>query len=405
MQSEPNIACIIVAAGRGSRMSTPTDTSPKQYRNLGGKPVLRHTLEAVLSAPQVSQVLAVIHADDHDIYQNTIRDLTDTRLLSPVTGGNTRQESVANGLKALAATQPDYVLIHDGARPFLSLDVITDAIAKLKDGADAVLPAIPVSDTLKRVNSSNHIEETVDRTGLWQAQTPQGFPFARILEAHRTAQDQGLTSFTDDTALMEWQGSSVRITQGNPKNIKLTTLDDMKNAQDQLNATSFTSLGDIRVGTGYDVHAFEDGSEVILGGITIPHTQKLKGHSDADVGLHALTDAIFGALADGDIGSHFPPSDMKWKGAASDQFLDYAVQKVAARGGRIAHLDLTLICEAPKIGPHRDAMRQRIAEICDLPVSRVAVKATTSEKLGFTGRQEGIAAQACATIRLPFDDE
>ncbi|SDR05505.1 bifunctional 2-C-methyl-D-erythritol 4-phosphate cytidylyltransferase/2-C-methyl-D-erythritol 2,4-cyclodiphosphate synthase [Pseudovibrio sp. Tun.PSC04-5.I4] len=404
MQSKPKIACIIVAAGRGSRMSTQTDSSPKQYRDLGGKTVLLRTLEAILTPSDIDLVLPVIHADDGDTYAAATRSLTSSKVLAPVTGGATRQASVASGLKALQQHQPDYVLIHDAARPFVSPSVIEEAIAALKAGAQAVLPAVQVADTLKRAGANHKVLETVDRTNLWSAQTPQGFPYALILETHKAAIDQNIDNFTDDTALIEWQGKAVTLTTGDPQNIKLTTLDDMKNAQEQIAMKTLADLGDIRVGTGFDVHAFEDGNAVILGGISIAHTQKLKGHSDADVALHALTDAIFGALADGDIGSHFPPSDMKWKGAASDQFLKYAIDRVHKRGGMVAHLDLTVICEAPKIGPHRDDMRKQIAEICDLPLSRVAVKATTSEKLGFTGRSEGIAAQACATIRLPFGD-
>ncbi|KZL10599.1 bifunctional 2-C-methyl-D-erythritol 4-phosphate cytidylyltransferase/2-C-methyl-D-erythritol 2,4-cyclodiphosphate synthase [Pseudovibrio sp. Ad26] len=404
MQSTEKIACIIVAAGRGSRMSTQNDSSPKQYRDLGGKTVLQRTLEAILSASQVDIVLPVIHAEDAEAYQEAASTLTDNRLIKPVTGGATRQVSVACGLKALEEHAPDYVLIHDAARPFITPAVLEDAITALQNSAQAALPAVPVADTLKRANADQQVLETVDRTHLWAAQTPQAFPYQLIWEAHQQAINQNIDSFTDDTALIEWQGKPVTITAGDPQNIKLTTLKDMTNAQEQIAMKQLADLGDIRVGTGYDVHAFEDGDAVILGGISIPHTQKLKGHSDADVGLHALTDAIFGALADGDIGSHFPPSDMQWKGAASDQFLKYAIDRVHKRGGMIAHLDLTLICEAPKIGPHREEMRQQIAQICDLPIGRVAVKATTSEKLGFTGRQEGIAAQACATIRLPFED-
>lgn len=404
MQSKPKIACIIVAAGRGSRMTTQSDSSPKQYRDLGGKTVLLRTLEAILTPSDIDLVLLVIHADDGDAYAKATKSLTNSKLLAPITGGATRQASVANGLKALEPHQPDYVLIHDAARPFVSTAVIEEAIAALKAGAQAVLPAVQIADTLKRADAAHKVLETVDRTNLWSAQTPQGFPYALIWEAHKAASEQNIDSFTDDTALMEWQGKSVTISTGDPQNIKLTTLNDMKNAREQIAMKTLADLGDIRVGTGFDVHAFEEGDAVILGGISIPHTQKLKGHSDADVALHALTDAIFGALADGDIGSHFPPSDMKWKGAASDQFLKYAIDRVHKRGGMVAHLDLTVICEAPKIGPHRDDMRKQIAEICDLPLSRVAVKATTSEKLGFTGRKEGIAAQACATIRLPFAD-
>ena len=249
-------------------------------------------------------------------------------------------------------------------------------------------------------NSGTHpiISETVDRSLLWSAQTPQGFHYDELLKAHDEAAPD---SFTDDCAVMEAVGHDVRIVEGNGENIKITTADDMDEAERRVKAMAEMET---RVGNGFDVHAFEDGNAVILGGISIPHTKKLKGHSDADVGLHTITDAIYGALADGDIGSHFPPSDEQWKGAASDQFLIHACERVKQRGGRIVHLDLTLMCEAPKIGPHREAMREKIAEICNLPLSRVAVKATTTERLGFTGREEGIAAMATATIQIPFED-
>ncbi len=385
-------------------MSTQDDNSPKQYRDLGGKTVLQRTLEAILSSDQISLVLPVIHADDGTAYNRASASLTDARLIAPVTGGATRQASVACGLRALEDHAPDLVLIHDAARPFVTPDVIEDVISALQSGAQAALPAMQITDTLKRTDNNQQVLTTVDRTNLWAGQTPQAFPYPLIWKAHQAAIAQNHENFTDDTALIEWIGESVTVTKGDPQNNKLTTPQDMRNAQEKIAMTHLKDLGDIRVGTGYDVHAFEEGDAVILGGITIPHTHKLKGHSDADVALHALTDALFGALADGDIGSHFPPSDMQWKGAASDQFLKYAIDRVHKRGGLIAHLDLTVICEAPKIGPHRDEMRKQIAKICDLPVSRVAVKATTSEKLGFTGRKEGIAAQACATIRLPFED-
>lgn len=420
------MAAIVVAAGRGSRFAQVSDDRPKQYRDLGGKPILAHTLEAFLTHAGITKTLAVIHPDDCDAYEETLQFIPDHlkrngSLADAVTGGATRQTSVLQGLRALEADAPDFVLIHDAARPMISPEVISRAIAALEDGAEAALAAVPVFDTLKRAENEKggHLE-TVDRTNLWAAQTPQAFPFPLILTAHRSAEEQGRDDFTDDTGLAEWAGHAITLTQGDPDNFKITTAADLERAGKTLRtrARSMTSattatkaphqpslmdLPDVRVGQGYDVHAFEDGDAVILGGVAVPHTKKLKGHSDADVVLHAITDALFGALADGDIGSHFPPSDPQWKGAASDQFLEYAIDRLTARGGRLAHVDVTVVCEAPKIGPVRDALRQSIAKICRLPLPRVSVKATTSERLGFTGRQEGIACLSSVTIRLPFD--
>lgn len=397
------IAAVIVAAGRGERANRHGDTNkePKQYRQIGSTCVLAQTVRAFSSHPLISDIVVVIHKDDDELCSEALTTVQSEKLHASITGGATRQASVFEGLKALAPHNPDYVLVHDGVRPFVSHDTIERVIDALHTH-EAVLPALPVVDTIKRVEVSsengNIIRETVDRTHLWAAQTPQGFHYSALLEAHKTAKaDQ----FTDDCAVMEGQGCNVHVVEGNAENFKITTADDLDEANRRM---SDTTKMETRIGNGYDVHAFEDGNAVILGGITIPHTKKLKGHSDADVGLHTITDAIYGALADGDIGSHFPPSEAEWKGAASDQFLSHACERVKARGGRIVHLDLTLMCEAPKIGPHRDAMREKIAEICSLPVSRIAVKATTTEKLGFTGREEGIAAQATATIELPFEE-
>jgi 2-C-methyl-D-erythritol 4-phosphate cytidylyltransferase/2-C-methyl-D-erythritol 2,4-cyclodiphosphate synthase len=264
-----------------------------------------------------------------------------------------------------------------------------------------VVPTLPVSSTLKAVDADGRVTATVPRDRLHAAETPQGFRFAAILDAHRKAAAEG-RDFTDDAAVAEWAGIPVRTVPGDPANIKLTTAADIIAADRRLAGEAALKLGDIRVGNGYDVHALGPGGQVMLGGIAIPHALGLVGHSDADVALHALTDAVLGAIAEGDIGAHFPPSDPQWRGASSDRFLADAVRRVAARGGVIAHLDLTIIAEAPKIGPHRAAMRQRIAEICGIAVDRVAVKATTNEGLGFIGRGEGIAAHATATIRLPF---
>jgi 2-C-methyl-D-erythritol 4-phosphate cytidylyltransferase/2-C-methyl-D-erythritol 2,4-cyclodiphosphate synthase len=316
----------------------------------------------------------------------------------PANGGATRQASVLAGLEALASHKPDVVLIHDAARPFVTAALISRAI----DAASrtcAAIPAISVTDTIKQIGDTGNIEATPDRARLRIAQTPQAFRFDVILDAHRRAARDGRSDFTDDAAIAEWAGLTVATFEGDPANMKLTTPEDFVREEARLGAM----LGDVRTGSGYDVHAFGDGDHVMICGVRVPHSRGFLAHSDGDVGLHALVDAILGALADGDIGSHFPPSDPQWKGAASHRFLKYAVDRVTARGGRIAHLDVTLICERPKVGPYRDAMRARIANIAGLDLSRVAVKATTSERLGFTGREEGIAAMASATIRLPWD--
>jgi 2-C-methyl-D-erythritol 4-phosphate cytidylyltransferase/2-C-methyl-D-erythritol 2,4-cyclodiphosphate synthase len=304
------------------------------------------------------------------------------------------------GLEALASQKPDVVLIHDAARPFVSAALISRAI-EAAGRTGAAIPAIPVADTIKLIGESGNVEATPERARLRIAQTPQAFRFDVILDAHRRAAREGRNDFTDDAALAEWAGLTVATFEGDAANMKLTTPEDFAREEARLGA----ALGDIRTGSGYDVHAFGEGDHVMICGVRVPHTKGFLAHSDGDVGLHALVDAILGALADGDIGSHFPPTDPKWKGAASDQFLKYALERVAARGGRVAHLDVTLICERPKIGPLREAMRSRIAEITGLALSRVAVKATTSERLGFTGREEGIAAMATATVRLPWDDQ
>ncbi|MBS8259442.1 bifunctional 2-C-methyl-D-erythritol 4-phosphate cytidylyltransferase/2-C-methyl-D-erythritol 2,4-cyclodiphosphate synthase [Roseibium polysiphoniae] len=415
------VAAIIVAGGRGSRLASSDDDRPKQYRTLAGRPILTFTLEQFLDHPAISKVLVVRHADDLQLYDNAVADLkvpaTD-KLLTSVEGGATRQASVYAGLSALQNSECGAVLIHDAARPFVTHDAITAVIERLQQGAKAVLSAIPVVDTLKRANADTHSLSTVDRKGLWAAQTPQGFDFEAIWDAHQHALHGGQTDFTDDTGVAEWAGHQIELADGNADNFKITSPADLERARkimemtDQIEATrplagshALADLGDVRMGTGYDVHAFDTGDGVILGGISIPHDRKLKGHSDADVVLHAITDAVLGAIGDGDIGTHFPPSDPKWKGAASDQFLHDAIRRVEDKGGRIAHIDATIICELPKIGPHRERMRQAIADICALPVSRVSVKATTSERLGFTGRKEGIASIAAVTVRLPFSGD
>jgi 2-C-methyl-D-erythritol 4-phosphate cytidylyltransferase/2-C-methyl-D-erythritol 2,4-cyclodiphosphate synthase len=388
----PRTAAIIVAAGRGLRAGP---GGPKQFRSVGGRTVVAYALDAFCRHPGVSWVQPVCHPDDSAPFAAATEGLS---YLPPVAGGATRQASVCAGLRALAKVAPDIVLIHDAARPFVSAAVISRAI-EAAGATGAAIPTVAVADTIKQVDAAGHVVGTPPRAELRIAQTPQSFVFERILAAHERAARDGRDDFTDDAALAEWAGLTVATFEGDHLNMKLTTPEDFAREEARLGA----ALGDIRTGTGYDVHAFGDGDHLMICGVRVPHNRGFLAHSDGDVGLHALVDAILGALADGDIGSHFPPSDMKWKGASSDRFLDYAVQRVRERGGRIASLEVTLICERPKIGPHRDAMRARIAEIANVPVSRVSVKATTSERLGFTGREEGMAATASATIRLPWD--
>lgn len=385
------VAAIVVAAGRGLRAG---GGIPKQYRALAGEPVIRPSLAAFARHPQIAGVQPVIHAEDLAMFEAAAAGLA---LLPAVMGGATRQASVRAGLEALQGLGPDIVLVHDAARPFASPALISEAIAAARRTGAAV-PALPIADTVKTIDDEGRITGTVDRNRLRVVQTPQAFKYSAILLAHRQAAASGKNDFSDDAALAEWAGLPVVVFGGEQANVKLTTAEDFARAE----AAAAFALSDIRTGGGFDVHAFADGDHMMLGGVRIAHTHALTGHSDADVALHALTDAILGALADGDIGQHFPPNDPQWRGASSDRFLAYAAERVRARQGRIAHLDLTIVCEAPRIGPHRDAMRSRIATIVGLPVERVAVKATTSEKLGFTGRAEGIAALATATIRLPW---
>ena len=392
----PDVAAVIVAAGRGTRAAG--GDLPKQFRRIGGETMLRRTLSTFVEHANVGRVQPVIHPEDIALYRDTVAGID---ILAPAFGGATRQASVRAGLEALSMREPDIVLIHDAARPFASADLVSRAI-EATAATGAAIPALPVTDTVKSVDAAGLVDKTLDRNALRLGQTPQGFDFSALLAAHRRAAAQGREDFTDDAALAEWAGMKVAVFAGEPGNIKITNTEDFARAEAMQFAAQFTGLGDIRTGTGIDVHAFGPGDHVTLGGIRIAHTQALTGHSDADVALHALTDAILGALAEGDIGAHFPPSDAQWRGAASDRFLKFAVARVTARGGRIAHLDLTIVCETPRIGPQRDAMRAAIAEIAGIDVSRVAVKATTSEKLGFTGRGEGIAAYATATVRLPW---
>ena len=388
----PAVAAVVVAAGRGLRAG---GDLPKQYRPIGGEPVVRASLALFANHPAIALVQAVIHPDDIQIFAQATQGLA---ILPPVFGGATRQASVRAGLEALPSA-PDVVLIHDAARPLASPALVSRAINAVSE-AQAAVPALPLTDTVKTVSRSGRVLETLDRTTLRVIQTPRRFPF--LFCSRRTAAPRwrAASIFPDDAALAEWAGIAVTTFEGERGNIKLTTAEDFAHAE----AGRVAALADVRTGSGFDVHAFGEGDHVMLGGVRIVHARGLTGHSDADVALHALTDAILGALAEGDIGEHFPPSEERWRGAASDRFLSFAAERVRARGGRIAHLDVTIVCEAPRIATHRDLMRERIAAIAGVAAARVAVKATTSEKLGFTGRGEGIAAFATATVRLPWSD-
>ncbi|WP_245442723.1 bifunctional 2-C-methyl-D-erythritol 4-phosphate cytidylyltransferase/2-C-methyl-D-erythritol 2,4-cyclodiphosphate synthase [Methylobacterium terrae] len=404
------IAAVVVAAGRGIRVGGDT---PKQYRRVGGQAVLTRTLAALAAHPGIDRIQVVIAADAAAFYDECLGDLPPAaraKLARPTEGGATRQASVRAGLAALARDgDPDLVLVHDAARPFVDGALIDRAIAAARDHGAAV-PGVPVSDTIKVVEPDGRVRATPERESLRAVQTPQAFRFALLHAAHGRAASEGLDGFTDDGALAEWAGLPVAVFPGDLRNRKITQAADLveadraflpepRSGRPSVEDPAMTLL--TRLGTGFDVHAFTEGDHVWLGGVRIPADRGVLAHSDGDVVLHALTDAILGALADGDIGVHFPPSDPRWRGASSDQFLADAVRRVSERGGVIDHLDITVLAEAPRIGAHRDAIRTRIAEIAGVPLSAVSIKATTTEKLGFVGRAEGLAAQAAATIRLP----
>ena len=382
----PRTFVLIVAAGSGQRFG---GALPKQYQDLAGKPLLRHCLETFAAHPGITGIQVAINPDHRGLYDQATRGLP--HLLAPIPGGASRQDSVLNGLEHLAGHKPDLVLIHDAARPLVDAGIITRTIEALGKH-HAVLVAVPVFDTIKR-EKNGHVGDTVDRRDLWRAQTPQAFQFQDILAAHRRFAGRELT---DDAALAEAAGIPVMFVQGSERNFKVTTQEDMERAERMIGGQM-----EFRTGNGFDVHKLIAGDGVTLCGVRIPCEFALEGHSDADVALHALTDAVLGAIGAKDIGAHFPPTDPKWRGAASWKFLDHAAKLVKERGGRIAHCDVTIICERPKVGPHRDAMVARVAEILGIAADRVSVKATTTEKLGFTGRGEGIAAQATATVALP----
>ncbi len=374
-----HLAAILVAAGTGSRFGSET---PKQFLTLFGEPVIRHAARALIDAGAALQPVGEAGP--------IAEALAGLPHLPTVAGGATRQDSVRAGLLALQPHAPDFVLIHDAARPFIPPGTVPNLVAALTKFPGAI-PAAPVADTLKRVRDGV-IEETVPRDGLFRAQTPQAFRFDAILAAHHA----GGTGATDDAALLEALGLDVAIVPGSERNIKLTYQDDLARLEAAMSATLVPHIG-----TGFDVHVLREGRPLVLCGVTVPHDKGLDGHSDADVGIHALCDAIYGALAEGDIGRHFPPSEATWKNADSARFLTHAASRIAARGGQLVNADITLICERPKIAPHAQAMRDRLAGILGVAAGCISVKATTTEKLGFTGRGEGIAAQAAAIVLLP----
>jgi 2-C-methyl-D-erythritol 4-phosphate cytidylyltransferase / 2-C-methyl-D-erythritol 2,4-cyclodiphosphate synthase len=381
----PRTAVLIVAAGVGERAG---GGMPKQFRLLSRVPMLRRSVLAFAEHPDIALIQIVIGPGQETRAAETL-DRIDR--LPFVTGGATRQDSVRRGLEALAAHKPDFVLIHDAARPFVSRALIDNLIAALKGGAPAAVPLVAVADTLKR-ETPDGIWTTVPREGLYRAQTPQAFRFDIILKAHR---EHASEAVTDDMALAELAGLKVANVPGEEINTKMTRPEDFELAERWL-----AGGAEFRTGMGLDAHRFVAGDHVWLCGIKITHDMMLEGHSDADAGLHALTDAILGAIGQGDIGQHFPPTDEKWRGAPSSLFLEHATKLVREAGGEIVHCDLTLICERPKIAPHRDAMQARVAEILGIDRARVSIKATTTEGMGFTGRREGLAAQAVATVRL-----
>ncbi|UNK39694.1 bifunctional 2-C-methyl-D-erythritol 4-phosphate cytidylyltransferase/2-C-methyl-D-erythritol 2,4-cyclodiphosphate synthase [Shinella sp. H4-D48] len=396
MQAENTLSCgvVIVAAGRGERAGSHAE-GPKQYRRIGGRPVISHTLDLFVNWQPAKHIVVVIHPDDAALFEMARAAASPAgSRLSVVHGGATRQQSVLAGLDVLADHAVSHVLIQDAVRPFVEPAILDRTLTAFSHGARAVLPAVAVADTLKRADANGNVAETVSRSGLFAAQTPQSFHFETILEAHRRAAASGRTDFTDDASIAEWAGVRVHLVEGSAGNVKLTLQKDIAMADQRLSH----ALPDVRTGNGYDVHQLVEGDGVTLCGLFIPHDQTLSGHSDADVALHALTDALLATCGAGDIGDHFPPSDPQWKGAASRIFLEHAAEIVRKAGGTIMNADVSLIAEAPKVGPHRDAMRRNLSEFLGISLERCSVKATTNEKIGFIGRREGIAAIATATV-------
>ncbi|MDH5771734.1 MAG: bifunctional 2-C-methyl-D-erythritol 4-phosphate cytidylyltransferase/2-C-methyl-D-erythritol 2,4-cyclodiphosphate synthase [Rhodospirillaceae bacterium] len=379
---------LIVAAGRGQRFGGDV---PKQYAPLGESTILGKSISAFINHPNIEAVRCVINENDVDLYDATAKLFSDNKLLNPVFGGETRQQSVLAGLESISPLSPDTVLIHDGARPFVSDELISGVISALNDAPGAI-PALEVVDTLKECIDDS-VKKTVSRNNLYRAQTPQGFRFAEITKSHRDFLNKNVT---DDASIFEGTEMKVSIVAGAEENFKITTQDDYIRAQNKLAGSG--AHGETRVGFGYDVHRFAAGSGLRLCGIDIPFDKAFIGHSDADVALHALTDAMLGAIGEGDIGFHFPPSDPRWKDANSEIFVLHALELMKKKNAKIVNVDITIICEAPKIGPHREQMRARIGEILKTDIARVSVKGTTTEKLGAMGRGEGVAAQAVASV-------
>ena len=387
------VAAVIVAGGSGLRAG---GEKPKQYQLIGGKPVIWWTLKAFLDHPGVAHVQPVIGEGHEAMFSESTGGLS---LPPPVIGGATRQDSCRAGIEAIAAHNPSVVLVHDAARPFASLDLISHVIAWL-ERYRAVVPGLPIAETIKHA-PGGIVDRTVDRSAMWTAQTPQGFAYETIRNAHRDAYASRAANLTDDASVAERAGVTIAMIPGRIENRKITTAEDIELADRAMTARTLAALPDVRVGQGIDIHPFEAGEAVTLGGVAIPHDRKLKGHSDADAALHALTDALLGAIGEGDIGTHFPPSDAQWKGAPSRLFLAHAVDLVQRKGGLIANVDITILAEAPKIAPHVAAMKEVLAPLLHIAASRIAIKATTTEKLGAIGRGEGIMAFATATVRLP----
>lgn len=408
-----NNAVVIVAAGRGMRAtkdadSNPNSNSPKQYVKIAGKAILQHTVEKFTANKHIKWVQIVIHEDDKELYEAAVAN--HEKLLPPVMGGNTRQISCAKGLKGLANLNPEKVLIHDAARPFVDETIINDVMNAIKNDICA-LPAAPIADTLKLAKFEGNaqeqtleVQETIPREGIYSAQTPQGFMYKDIMSAHDKASSASIDNLTDDAAVAQNAGMKVIIVPSSASNTKITNYADIQNMKKSFKNNSLKHLPDVRNGCGYDIHRLKDGDGVILCGVKIKSDKMLDGHSDADVAMHAITDALLGTIGSGDIGSHFPPSDEQWKGAKSDQFLAHACKLVREEGGMITHIDVSIICEYPKVGPHREAMRENLAKICELDIKRVSVKATTNEEIGAVGRGEGIAALASATAVFANED-
>ena len=388
---------LIVAAGRGTRFSGMLPRNnyqiPKQYHEIGGKMILRRAITTFTAHPKINAVRVVIHPDDRELYNLAAINLN---ILPPIEGGQSRQESVRLGLESIKELDPDIVLIHDGARPLIDFGTINRILAAT-DEENGAVPAMPMIESVKRVDGDGFIIKNVDRDALYTVQTPQGFPYKKLLDAHEKAKNDNV-NYTDDSAIATKYGIKVRIIPGNENNVKITSTSDLVKA-----SGNFSAPNEIRTAIGFDAHRFDDEkNSIILGGITIQNTKGLQGHSDADVVLHAITDAVLGTVSAGDIGMHFPPSDPRWKNASSDIFLKHAIDILYERDGIINNVDVTIVCETPKISPYRYEMIKKIADIMMINEEKVSVKATTTEGMGYEGRREGISATAIVTVKLPI---